>query len=89
MTPTERWATETTVTLQRYSFERAVRALDRIEALALIRNAYDAPLDEAKEILTCIAPGRIPGTPTGVEMSNHPNRSKQLPAGRYAIQTKG
>lgn len=51
MNASERWANETTVTLQRFSFERAVKHLDTIEALALIRAAYDASLDEAKHIL--------------------------------------
>ena len=46
-----KWATETTVKLQRFAFERAVRSLNKIEALALIRAAYDASLKEAQHIL--------------------------------------
>jgi len=50
MEASKRWATETTVTLQRFSFERAVKNLNEIEALALIRAAYNATLLEAKHI---------------------------------------
>jgi len=50
----ERYVRETTVTLQRYQFERAVLNLDRIEALDLIRAAYKCTLDEAKTVLRLI-----------------------------------
>ena len=50
----ERWAREDKITLQRYQFERAVLNLNRIEALALIRAAYDCNLSDAKSILDMI-----------------------------------
>lgn len=53
-TPLQRWAYDTTVTLQRFQFERAVLNLNRIEALALIRAAYDCSLDDGKRILNAI-----------------------------------
>ena len=46
----ERYVRETTVTLQRYQFERAVRNLDLVEGIALIRAAYKCSLADAKTI---------------------------------------
>jgi hypothetical protein len=50
------WATGKPVTLERYQLERAIRALshDKIEALALIRAAYNATLEESQVIYNAI-----------------------------------
>lgn len=50
MTMIEKWAELTRIEIPRYSLERAVLALDRIEALALIRAAYSCNVHEAQEI---------------------------------------
>lgn len=51
----EKWATETSLTVPRFAFERAILHLDKIEALALIRATYECSLAEAKELLTAIS----------------------------------
>jgi len=46
-----RWALETKVSIDRRSFERAIKALGKIDAIALIRDAYSCNIQEAKELL--------------------------------------
>jgi len=55
-----KWATHSQLTVQRYALERAIKALPKIEALALIRATYTeedggyATLENAKIILDSI-----------------------------------
>ncbi len=49
-----RWMNETTVTLQRYQFERAVRNLSKFEAWVLIRAAYNCTREEIKTVYALI-----------------------------------
>lgn len=53
-TTMEAWASQTTITLPRFSLERAVLHLDKIEGLALIRAAYGCNVQEAQEVRTAI-----------------------------------
>ncbi len=46
----ERWAGDTSVALQRFALERAVRNLPMIEALALLRAAYQCSLSASIEL---------------------------------------
>jgi ribosomal protein L7/L12 len=39
------------VSIDRRSFERAIKALGKIDAIALIRDAYSCNIQEAKELL--------------------------------------
>ena len=61
MNAIELWAQTTLATVSRDAIERAVCALDRVEALALIRAAYPeedkgcATLEHAKEIYQAIS----------------------------------
>lgn len=48
------WTSELRVSLPRHCLERAIRSLDKIEALALIRAAYTCTVAEAQEILALI-----------------------------------
>lgn len=50
----EAWASQTTVTIPRFSLERAVLHLDKIEGLALIRAAYGCNVQEAQEVRDAI-----------------------------------
>jgi len=60
MDAVHKWAVLSQVTVQRYAFERAIKALPQIEALALIRATYTeedggyATLENAKTILYSI-----------------------------------
>lgn len=50
----EAWASQTTVSIPRFSLERAVLHLDKIEGLALIRAAYGCNVHEAQEVRDAI-----------------------------------
>ena len=52
--PKEKWANETAVTLQRFALERAVKALDKVEGIALVRAAYGCNLEDGKTIYAAI-----------------------------------
>ena len=50
----KRWAIENTVVLERHALERAVKRLELIEALALVRAAYHCSLKDARDIVSLI-----------------------------------